>query len=206
MHYGIFDTVDSHYKTIRSTYFTCCGHMRQCFFTAHIYVFYTTHSYCLHGPFVVHFLLIPVRCNLRKGGFVVNMGGIELGSSDKHTQNHTYPRIARNPELRGIRGGSLCQLNPAYKKTLFSSYEMGGGMHCAVQTMFRPCSDSIWLGSDSEFRCALATSYTNVFPQRLYRCEKHDALPINSRAKRPILFINMSAHVLINKLITSGFN
>ena len=129
-----------------------------------------------------------MRCNLRKGGFVVNMGGIELGSSDKHTQNHTYPRIARNPELRGIRGGSLCQLNPAYKKTLFSSYEMGGGMHCAVQTMFRPCSDSIWLGSDSEFRCALATSYTNVFPQRLHRCEKHDALPINSRAKRPILF------------------
>ena len=76
---------------------------------------------------------------------VVNMGGIELGSSDKHTQNHTYPRIARNPELRGIRGGSLCQLNPAYQKTLFSSYEMGGGMHCAVQTMFRPCSDSIWV-------------------------------------------------------------
>ena len=74
---------------------------------------------------------------------VVNMGGIELGSSDKHTQNHTYPRIARNPELRGIRGGSLCQLNPAYKKTLFSSYEMGGGMHCAVQTLFRPCSDHV---------------------------------------------------------------
>ena len=80
---------------------------------------------------------------------VVNMGGIELGSSDKHTQNHTYPRIARNPELRGIRGGSLCQLNPAYKKTLFSSYEMGGGMHCAVQTMFRPCSDSIWVQTQS---------------------------------------------------------
>ena len=119
---------------------------------------------------------------------VVNMGGIELGSSDKHTQNHTYPRIARNPELRGIRGGSLCQLNPAYQKTLFSSYEMGGGMHCAVQTMFRPCSDSIWLGSDSEFRCALATSYTNVFLQRLHRCEKHDTLPTHSRAKRPILF------------------
>ena len=65
----------------------------------------------------------------------MNMGGIELGSSDKHTQNHTYPRIARNPELRGIRGGSLCQLNPAYQKTLFSSYEMGGGMHCAVQAL-----------------------------------------------------------------------
>ena len=79
----------------------------------------------------------------------MNMGGIELGSSDKHTQNHTYPRIARNPELRGIRGGSLCQLNPAYKKTLFSSYEMGGGMHCAVQTMFRPCSDSIWVQTQS---------------------------------------------------------
>ena len=53
-----------------------------------------------------------------------------------------------------------------------------------VQTMFR-----LDLGSDSEFRCALATSYTNVFAQRLYRCEKHDALPINSRAKRLILFI-----------------
>ena len=79
----------------------------------------------------------------------MNMGGIELGSSDKHKQNHTYPRIARNPELRGIRGGSLCQLNPAYQKTLFSSYEMGGGMHCAVQTMLRPCSDSIWVQTQS---------------------------------------------------------
>ena len=193
MHYGIFDTVYSHYKTIRSTYFTCCGHMRQCFFTAHIYVFYTTHSYCLHGPFVVHFLLIPVRCNLRKGGFVVNMGGIELGSSDKHTQNHTYTRIARNPELRGIRGGSLRQLNPAHQNDSLLELRMGG-KHALrssdhVQTMFR-----LDLSSDSEFRCTPATfllllpSYTNVFPQRLHRCEKHDTLPTHSRAKRPILF------------------
>ena len=157
MHYGIFDTVYSHYKTIRSTYFTCCGHMRQCFFTAHIYVFYTTHSYCLHGPFVVHFLLIPVRCNLRKGGFVVNMGGIELGSSDKHTQNHTYTRIARNPELRGIRGGSLRQLNPAHQNDSLLELRMGG-KHALrssdhVQTMFR-----LDLSSDSEFRCTPATS------------------------------------------------
>ena len=115
------------------------------FFTAHIYVFYTTHSYCLHGPFVVHFLLIPVRCNLRKGGFVVNMGGIELGSSDKHTQNHTYPRIARNPELRGIRGGSLRQLNPAHQNDSLLELRMGG-KHALrssdpAQTLLRPCSD-----------------------------------------------------------------
>ena len=76
---------------------------------------------------------------------VVNMGGIELGSSDKHTQNHTYTRIARNPELRGIRGGSLRQLNPAHQND-FPSWVTMGGKHALrssdpVQTLFRPCSD-----------------------------------------------------------------
>ena len=131
----------------------------------------------------------------------MNMGGIELGSSDKHTQNHTYPRIARNPELRGIRGGSLRQLNPAHQNDSLLELRMGG-KHALrssdpVQTLFRPCSDTI-LGSDSEFRCALATSYTNVFLQRLYRCEKHDTLPTYSRAKRPILFtIQVTLRVLM---------
>ena len=57
------------------------------------------------------------------------MGGIELGSSDKHTQNHTYTRIARNPELRGIRGGSLRQLNPAHQNDSLLELRMGGVMH-----------------------------------------------------------------------------
>ena len=91
------------------------------------------------------------------------MGGIELGSSDKHTQNHTYPRIARNPELRGIRGGSFMPIKPRLPKDSLLELRDGGRdalrRSDPVQTMFRP----IWLSSDSEFRCALATSsYTNM--------------------------------------------
>ena len=100
------------------------------------------------------------------GGDVVNMGGIELGSSDKHTQNHTYTRIARNPELRGIRGGSLRQLNPAHQND-FPSWVTMGGKHALrssdhVQTMFR-----LDLSSDSEFRCTPATSSPSFF---LHQC------------------------------------
>ena len=138
------------------------------FFTTHIYAFYTTHSYCLHGPFVVHFLLIPVRCNLRKGGFVVNMGGIELGSSDKHTQNHTYPRIARNPELRGIRGGSLSQLNPAYKR--LSSRVTRWGAGCTAQ--FRPCSDHVQTRSGFRLRVPLRACHF------LHQCLSSKTLPM----------------------------
>ena len=110
------------------------------------------------------------------------MGGIELGSSDKHTQNHTYPQIARNPELRGIRGGSFMPIKPRLPKD--SLLELRDGGRDALRS-----SDHAQTRSGSGFRLRVPLRACHFSQHRLssktHGHEKLHTIPTNIRAKRP---------------------
>ena len=59
-------------------------------------------------------------------------------------------------------------------------------MHCAVQTLFRPCSDLFWVQTQSS--AARLPLFHQCLSSKTHGHEKLHTIPTYIRAKRPILF------------------